>query len=1026
MAESSKQSTGMDKQLSGAKNEPRKESKRKRKRNKKPARAQSNETLESQMKNQESLACDEQNVTDSNEDSKLNTEGISQTVSASDTSATANISEELNPPDNEKITEEETTRGDGNREECINKDVQQDLEMAQEQGSEERESKSEKTKQDHVNNKKGKFAFNRSKKVKNSVSKSPDDEEKRQSDPSGENTAVNTMNAEQHVHKPGGAKLETSVSSVDNEEASKFPEGNQEKPLSKNNKGKKLKQLASFGRNKKKYEIASKLDESSTETHEEIVVNTPGRFERTRSTSTQPFQTIEVVGNESKEPVAADSCDFNNENTIDGKDDGTEIEKKRGGKQKKKGSVLGFKLGKSQLKNKPSKTEDEQSTECDPSKESDDDSATKTGQVEKNKAEFERIDEDSKANETEAVDLEIEETSSAAAEMTQEVSSKERKVTVPPAQEDSNQVTPKKEKKENILRRRLRKLRSPGSILQGRKKSHEDENSVEGTDDGAKADNRESSEQEQTAEEQTPAAEVNDEEECSDLEGTSKAVKRKTSDLNSTSPALKKKKEDGENIIEDERNEEHSETVVTIVKEKDDQNIYEEVNVLYDLETVKDLSEEKKQSIDEVNKEMSQQKNIMEDHEESKQSKVFEEISCESPARDDDKKTEEEARRKSQKLMQRVINEFTEILKKKAEDKAAEIALQVEEKEERVEFSDRENTVSENQQLTSALDGTGPAHEPDVESYDSDVTVVTVKRLSSHESLVEHKTEPSIEDEIRAIAEEVSLESETSLDTEPPVENESKPVIKGKEARLETKKPQVTETREKQENEPNIEAKEMGAIIEVISKETESVEPNMEIKERPAIPEEVSLESEVPRDVELPKQETEDEVVISFAEEVSSGTETFPTNKEDLQVVPVHVPKKLTAESRAEHKAEPRTEGEEVHDISEAGESSVTEPNPEDSTVEASEVGDDSDDLDTITKANDLDERKDDEDEDVGQSKEESCLMESCQAPSYQKSVEEWIMVHRVDLTEEISRQVKHSIVFNSLRRSYTSCCTIM
>lgn len=1016
----------MDKQLSGAKNEPRKESKRKRKRSKKPARAQSNETLESQMKNQESLACDEQNVTDSNEDSKLNIEGISQTVSASDTSATANISKELNPPDNEKMTEEETTRGDGNREECINKDVQQDLEMAQEQGtSEERESKSEKTKQDHVNNKKGKFAFNRSKKVKNSVSKSPD-EEKRQSDPSGENTAVNTMNAEQHVHKPGGAKLETSVSSVDNEEASKFPEGNQEKPLSKNNKGKKLKQLASFGRNKKKYEIASKLDESSTETHEEIVVNTPGRFERTRSTSTQPFQTIEVVGNESKELVAADSCDFNNENTIDGKDDGTEIEKKRGGKQKKKGSVLGFKLGKSQLKNKPSKTEDEQSTECDPSKESDDDSATKTGQVEKNKAELERIDEDFKANETEAVDLEIEETSSAAAEMTQEVSNKERKMTVPPAQEDSNQVTPKKEKKENILRRRLRKLRSPGSILQGRKKSHEDENSVEGTDDGAKADNRESSEQEQTAEEQTPAAEVNDEEECSDLEGTSKAVKRKTSDLNSTSPALKKKKEDGENIIEDERNEEHSETVVTIVKEKDDQNIYEEVNVLYDLETVKDLSEEKKQSIDEVNKEMSQQKNIMEDHEESKQSKVFEEISCESPARDDDKKTEEEARRKSQKLMQRVINEFTEILKKKAEDKAAEIALQVEEKEERVEFSDRENTVSENQQLTSALDGTGPAHEPNVESYDSDVTVVTVKRLSSHESLVEHKTEPSIEDEIRAIAEEVSLESETSLDTEPPVENESKPVIKGKEARLETKKPQVTETREKQENEPNIEAKEMGAIIEVISKETESVEPNMEIKERPAIPEEVSSESKVPRDVELPKQETEDEVVISFAEEVSSGTETFPTNKEDLQVVPVHVPKKLTAESRAEHKAEPRTEGEEVHDINEAGESSVTEPNPEDSTVEASKVGDDSDDLDTITKANDLDERKDDEDEDVGQSKEESCLMESCQAPSYQKSVEEWIMVHRVDLTEEISRQVKHSIVFNSLRRSYTSCCTIM
>jgi len=87
------------------------------------------------------------------------------------------------------------------------------------------------------------------------------------------------------------------------------------------------------------------------------------------------------------------------------------------------------------------------------------------------------------------------------------------------------------------------------------------------------------------------------------------------------------------------------------------------------------------------------------------------------------------------------------------------------------------------------------------------------------------------------------------------------------------------------------------------------------------------------------------------------------------------------------------------------------------------EVSHDSE-LETITKANELDERK--EDEDVGQSKEASCLMESNQAPSHQNSVEEWIMVHRVDLTEEISRQIKHSLVFNSLRRSYTSCCTIM
>ena len=1115
MAESLKQSAALDKQLLGAKNEPGKESKRKRKRNKKPARAQSNESLESQMKNQEGLACDEQNVGDNNENSKLNTKETSQTVLASDTRGTANISEELNPPDNEKMTEEETTQGHGNHEECTNKDVQQDLQTIQEQGSEERESKSEQTKQDHASNKKGKFAFHRSKKVKISMSKSPADEDKHQSDPSGEATTVNTLTvegntktAEQQVYKAGGAKLQTSASSADNdnEDASAFPEGIQEKPLSKNNKGKKLKQLASFGRNKKKYDIAFKLDETSTETHEGNLVDTPGKFERSRGTSSPPFQATEITGNEAKEPVAVDSSDFINENTNDGKDHGTEIEKKRGGKHKKKESVLGFKRSKPQPKRKPSKSE--QNTGGGPSKESDDVSATKSGEMEKNNAEFEESNEDSKGNETEAA---TEETSGAATKMSQEVSNKEEtkseenQDTVTTAHEDSNQVTPKKEKKENILRRRLRKLKSPGNIFQGRKKSHEDEKSVEGAGDGLNktdpADTRASSELEQTAEEQTPEAEDNVEEECSDQEGTSKAVKRKTSDLKTTTRALKKMKEDGENIIGAEDNEEISGTALAIVKEKDDQNIYEEVNVLNDLETVKevkDLTEKKEQSVDELNEEMPQQENVMEEHEESKQSEVDEEISRESLAYDDTKTEEElskEARRKSEKLMQTVINELTELLKKKEEKKAAEIAIQAEEREERVEFSDRENAVTANQQLTSALDDTGREHEPEEDSYDSDVTVVTVEHLSSDESLVEHKTEPNAEDEIiRPTAEEVLSESETSRGVEPPVENESKRDTKDEEVPLETKTPQVTQTREKQENEPNTEDKETGAIIEEISKEAESVEPNMEIEELAAIPEEVSSETEAPRDAQIEndtKQETEDEGVTSFTEEVSSGIETSAANNEDSQVEPIHVPKKLTAEPRAEHKTEPSTEGEEVHDINDAGESSDTEPNSEDSTVEAvnikpeelmpesraghdtepgtegedvkdfsdvsessktktsivnrkgskskgriakvkvlkneSKVGEDSDELETITKANELDERKEDEDEqDAGQSKEDSCLMESYQAPSCQNSAEEWILVHRVDLTQEISRQIKHSLVFNSLRRSYTSCCTIM
>ena len=1113
MADSSKQSAGLDKQLLGTKLEPGKESKRRRKRSKKPAQAESNETLESQSKNQESLACDERNVADNNEDFKLNTAGTSQTVAAIDASGTANISPESNPPDNEKmLTKEETTQGHGNLDEYMNKDVQQDLETVKEQGSEEGEPKSEQAKQDQASNsKKGKFAFHRSKKVKISTRKSSTDEDKQSSDPSAETTAVklvtvegNAKAAEQQVYKAGGAKFETSPSrsadNAENEGALESPEGIREKLQSKNNKGKKLKQLASFGRNKKKYEIAFKLEETSNETHEENLVDTPGRFERSRSTSSQPFQNTEIVDNESKElPVAAASSDFNNENTNDGKDEGTEIEKKRGGKQKKKGPVLGFKRSKSQPKpRKPSKSEDEQNTEGNPSKESDDVSrATRSGPVEENKAGFEESNEDHKANETEATDLKTEETSGAAAEMTQEVSNKEEtksaesQETVPPAHEESNQATPKKEKKENILRRRLRKLKSPGNIFQGRKKSHEDEKSVDGNGDGVEtteqADKRASSELEQTAEEQTPVAEDNNEEECSDNEGTSQAVKRKTSDLNTTARASKKKKGDGENIMEVEGNEELSETASAIMEKKDDQNIYEEVNMLNDLETVKEvkvLTEEKERSGDKANKEMSQQKNVMEEHEESKQSKV-----------DEEEEVSQEARSKNKKLMQTVINELTELIKKKEENKAAEIEMQVEEREERANFSDRENTVSENQQLTMALDDTGLEHEPDEESYDSDETV---KRLSSYESLVEHKTDPNSEDEeIRAIAKEVSLESETSRGTEPPVENESKQDIKDEvrtvteEVPLETKIPQVTEARDDDETKPNTEDKEIGAI-EVISKGTESMEPNMEIEERPAISEDVSSEAEAPLASELPvenenKQETDDGEIKSLTEEVSSVTETSAANNEDSQVDTVQVPK---AEAREEHKTEPGTEAEEIHDINNADETLETEPNQEDSTVEAvnikpgelvpesraehntkpgtegedvqdftdagkssetktstvnrkgskfkeqmvqvkvlkndSEVSGDSDELETITKANEVDERKEDEDEDVGQNKEDSRLMESYQAPSCQNSAEEWIMVHRVDLTEEISRQIKHSLVFNSLRRSYTSCCTIM
>ena len=379
--------------------------------------------------------------------------------------------------------------------------------------------------------------------------------------------------------------------------------------------------------------------------------------------------------------------------------------------------------------------------------------------------------------------------------------------------------------------------------------------------------------------------------------------------------------------------------------------------------------------------------------------------------------------------------------------------------------------------LASALDDNGLEHEPDGESDDSDVTVVTVKTLSSHESLMEHKTEPNTEDEkVRAIAEEISLESETSSGTEPPVENESKPDTKdevravAEEAPLETKTSQVTETLENDETKLNTKDKEIGAITEEISQGTELMEPNMEMAERPAISENESSQAEAPRETESSvenetKQETEGGEIKSFTEEASSGTDPSTAGNEDSQV---HVPK-----AEAERKTDPGTKPEEIHDINEAGETSQTEPNQEDSieavnvnpgelvpesraehntkpategedvkdftdagksslkfkgrmvqvnVLNESKVSSNSDELETIRKANEVEDRKEEEDQDVGQNKE----VESYQATSSQNSAEEWIMVHRADLTDEISRQIKHSLVFNSLRRSYTSCCTIM
>ena len=737
MAESSK-SGGLGKQLFGAKNELGRESKRKRKRGKKPVRTQSKETLESELKYQgcSTLVCDEQNVVDNDEDSKMNLEQESQTVVSNDERETANVSEEVNSQDNEMATVK-AKQGTKINEECMNKDGQQDPATIEEQRSEEQGSKPESVKQDQVSsNEKRKLSIRRNKKVKLSKGKSPFNEGKRDESLTREAAAVDSKKAEENARETcekqvdDAAKFEASAGRPDNEnnDASKSPEGTQEKSLSKSNKGKKLKQLASFGRNKKKPEIAVKLEESSNERHESLG-DSPERSERSASTTSQDFLNAEIVDSVLKEPVATDKSDFSEEleHCNDGRDEGTEFVEKEAAKQKKKkkGSVLGFKRSKSNLGKRKSSKNEEQDTESSPNektsarKESDV-STVERDLVEKKEDEFEEIKLDPKASKMKAADLKTEDISGAAPEMTQEVSYKEEtnsaesKETGATVHEASSQVTPKKEKKENILRRSLRKFKSQSKALQERKKSQNDENSAEVAEDGAKmmdlTEKRGSCDLEQTTEEQKPAIEEKDEDEeqCLDHEGSSKAAKRKKSDMKNATRAMKRKKEGGESLKDIQEKDELSETAV--IEETQDQKTFEESSALKDMENKKELeylTEVEEKSVDEfnfqVNKELSQQKNDLEEHEERRQSDAEEEISRESVTREDTQ-TEEQITKEAHEIWHTVIHELIELIEKKEAKKAEENATQVEEKEGSVNFSDEENVVAESQQQTSAID----------------------------------------------------------------------------------------------------------------------------------------------------------------------------------------------------------------------------------------------------------------------------------------------------------------------------------
>lgn len=821
MAESSKTAV-FAKQLMGAKNEPGRGSNKKRKRGKKATKTQPKESLESELKRQESshLVHDEQNIVDNSE---MKAADKSEIVAADDESKTAIAPEEGISQGNTAITTEEIAEGDQNIQECMNKDGQgqRDLHTTQELKTDEQQS----LEPDQTNNsKKGRLSLRRPKKVKISKSKGSFAEDKRVEDLTGETSAEDPKTVEEKTKEICGeqagkadeAKFEAGESSADMENKEAFinsPEGIQEKYTAKNNKGMKLKQFASFGWHKRKSDPTGKytMDETSKEKYDWLG-DSPERSER--AASTQDCQNAEIEETVSKEPVAADKSESNEPGNE--KDKEVENTKKEAGKEKKKGSVLSFKRNKPSLrkpKGKSPKKDEEKSNEISPNattvagKEIDDVSVME-GDVQHKGVNFEEKisenkGEESKSIAVEAEDLAAKEKSGSAEEKQDDSPHKEEmrnagnEDTSATAQEDTTkQVSPKKEKKENILRRSLRKLKSPSTASQGRKKSQGDENTAKAERAAVKAidkvDKRESPESEESVEEQS-VAQNEDEDNSIEYEENSKAVKRKK-ELTDSIRVLKRQKEDGENLTEIQDKDALGETAV--VEEKQDAKTFEaKSRVVNDLENViKELTEVKERSVDEfnsqVNKEMSPLKNNMDEQDEHEQSEV--EISRGTSARE---VTQTEGSMKGVH-----VDEFSEIVDDEAK-KANEEAIQGKENKAN---SDEGNAVTENQQQTRETSETAKTqdlpHQIEDELYDSDLTVVTAYPFTEDDELSESEaseTEPSTEDEeILAIAEVHVIPSGT-----------------------ETSRVNVSQV--KTNTEPDTEDEEVRAINEGVSSETE-------------------------------------------------------------------------------------------------------------------------------------------------------------------------------------------------------------
>ena len=537
MAESP-ETSAMEKSLISVKSEPPKEPKKKRKRSsKKFSRTKFSEEMET--KSQESLTGGGENKENSEEYEAERTETIKE-IEQNLTS----VEEELKAKEKENVEGEATKQDLENNDELMNRESTQDSNGFEESGELKEEGKADDaTPNQQAHNKKSKrpsLKFLRPSK-RNAKGKLSSGGTKRvggQAEKTAENNDVkgkameNNFN-EQQEEIQDETKFEQDATREDTEskDEENSLEGTLERSHGKSDKEKNLKKFASFGRSKKKPDIAinkpKEIESADTETSE---------LEKEEETSDaksgdKKGQNIE---SQSNEPTTLDTNESVNEPLDKEKEEG---EDKEAGHVKRKASLLGFKRNKQSKKRRSLKNGEQMTAEADQSEIA----ASKTDNAAAEEEQLKEADDENaeKNNEDNKDDKEEDKPANLQVKETMEGSTKEDTDEWEEKAEQENEESKRgsltKNRRSRILRS-FKKLRSPRKKMQENEKAANEE---DGTKKTEQLNDDENSDFTQSTEDHK--SDHNNSEECSP-----KAVKRKTSDLKNMDviQASKKKKED--------------------------------------------------------------------------------------------------------------------------------------------------------------------------------------------------------------------------------------------------------------------------------------------------------------------------------------------------------------------------------------------------------------------------------------------------------------------------------------------------